>query len=187
MSRHHDLAGLLRAHTPADDLEAEHRAAMLALAEAGEAAFSRGHFDPGHFTASAFVLDPTHTRVLLILHGKLHRWLQPGGHVDPEDADIVQAALREVREETGLSEVRTLGGLLDLDVHVIPERKADPAHKHFDVRVLLEAQSLEAEAGSDAQAAKWVPLDEVSSIESDESVQRAVRKIKARLGREGEA
>jgi 8-oxo-dGTP pyrophosphatase MutT (NUDIX family) len=54
-----------------------------------------------HFTASAIVLDDTGQRVLLVHHNKLQRWLYPGGHVDANE-DPAQAALREVREETGI-------------------------------------------------------------------------------------
>lgn len=53
-----------------------------------------------HATASAIVLDDA-GRVLLIHHNKVGRWLYPGGHIDPNE-DPAQAALREVREETGI-------------------------------------------------------------------------------------
>lgn len=53
-----------------------------------------------HFTATAYVFDED-GRTLLLWHGKLLRWMPPGGHVDenelPEDA-----AVRECKEETGL-------------------------------------------------------------------------------------
>ena len=52
-----------------------------------------------HFTATAYVVARGHT--LLLWHGKLRMWLPPGGHCEPNE-DPVQAALREVREESGL-------------------------------------------------------------------------------------
>ena len=55
---------------------------MLALCDNAGDPFSREHYVPGHFTASAFVLSPTRDMLLLVFHGKLHRWLQPGGHID---------------------------------------------------------------------------------------------------------
>jgi 8-oxo-dGTP pyrophosphatase MutT (NUDIX family) len=174
------LAELLRRFPPVDAMEATHRDAMLALTDAPGDPFARDHWDPGHFTASAFVLSPDEADVLLIFHEKLQRWLQPGGHIDPEDTDVVTAALREVAEETGLAGVTVVGeGLFDVDVHVIPARKADPPHRHFDARILLRAESRMFAAGSDALAARWVPLAEVPTVETDESVMRAVRKILA--------
>ena len=63
----------------------------------------RDRFVPGHFTASGFVVSPDGSSLLLIHHRRLDRWLQPGGHIDPEDASPIAAAAREVTEETGVS------------------------------------------------------------------------------------
>lgn len=52
------------------------------------------------FTASGFVVDDG--RVLLVRHAKLGRWLQPGGHIEPRETPD-EAAIREVREETGVT------------------------------------------------------------------------------------
>jgi 8-oxo-dGTP pyrophosphatase MutT (NUDIX family) len=179
--RRSDLRARLVAHRPADATEASHREAMIALCDRPAAAgdpFARDHWSPGHFTASAFVLSPDRSALLFILHGRLGRWLQPGGHVDPDDVDIAAAACREVAEETGLSEVEIVGeGLFDVDIHAIPARKGDPEHQHLDVRVLLRSARVDAVAGSDARDARWVPLDEVDRLDTDESVRRAVRKL----------
>ncbi len=154
---------------------------MGALNRLGDGAFSRAHFDPGHFTASAFIVDPTRTRLLLILHGKLDLWLQPGGHVDPEDANVLAAARREVREEVGLTEIDLLhDGIFDVDVHTIPSLGGHPAHQHFDIRFLFASRSEAVVAATDAKAARWVKLEAVASVQSDASVMRAVAQILAR-------
>lgn len=178
MNRRDLLNDLLKAHIPSDFQEAEFLKRMQALTAGPGDCFSRDHFVPGHFTASAFVLCPKGEQLLLIYHGKLARWLQPGGHVEPDDGDIVLAAIREVEEETGLRQLKAIGaGLFDVDIHTIPARKADPEHAHFDARILLQARSFDFQAGSDALAAKWVPLNEINAIESDASVMRAVGKL----------
>lgn len=180
-NRRDPLRHLLDAFTPADAVEAGHRDAIRRLLDAPGDPFSRHHFTPGHVTASAFVRSPDGGSVLLIHHGKLHRWLQPGGHVEPADADVIAAARREVAEEVGLTDVDLVGdGLFDVDVHDIPALRGDPAHAHFDVRVLFQARHLDARAGSDARAARWFPLDAVNAVESDASVARAVRKLAQR-------
>lgn len=174
-----DLAKRLADSSPLDDAERLHLTRMGALATT-PTALERDHFVPGHFTASSFVLSPDEQSILLIFHGKLHRWLQPGGHVEPGDLDIVAAARREVSEEVGLDDLTLLGSgaPFDLDIHAIPARKTEPQHEHFDVRFLFRASSWQVRAASDAVDARWVPLDEVGQLESDASVQRAVAKLR---------
>ena len=173
------LQALLEAYAPTEPQEADHRSRMLTLLHDTDAPFSRDQFNPGHFTASSFVLSPDGRQVLLIFHGKLHRWLQPGGHVAPADASIYHAARREVLEETGIATLQPAWageGIFDVDVHPIPARKADPDHFHFDVRFLFQAPDLTCKAGSDATGAQWVDLAEVATLESDDSVMRAIQK-----------
>jgi 8-oxo-dGTP pyrophosphatase MutT (NUDIX family) len=187
--RSRDLSALLAAHAPADVREAGFVERMRALLTRGEVAFARDGYEPGHFTASAFVLSPDRTEVLLILHGKLGLWLQPGGHIEPGDASVLEAARREVREEVGLDDLECLGGgLFDVDVHTIPASAKGPAHEHHDVRFLFAARTRDVLAGDDAVAARWVPLASLGDatkpdvVASDESVMRAIRRIRARFG-----
>ena len=58
---------------------------------------------PEHLTASALVVADAGERVLLHLHGKVGRWLQFGGHCEPDDTSLAGAAYREVLEESGLA------------------------------------------------------------------------------------
>lgn len=176
-ARHDQLRSLLLDYAPATHAEANYRAKMLELLGSPDA-MSREHYAPGHFTASAFVLSPDYSQLLLIFHSKLKRWLQPGGHIDPTDPDVMNAARREVAEEVGLRELEPVGaGIFDLDVHLIPSRGDAPAHRHFDVRFAFVTQNTKHQAGSDAEAASWVSLERVMELESDESVWRAVRKL----------
>lgn len=139
--------------------------------------------DPdGHITASAVVARPTAHEFLLVFHRKLDRWLQPGGHVEEQDATVFETALREAREETGISDFATPLGdaILDLDVHAIPAFGDEPAHSHFDVRFLLTFGN----ASELATGAEWFPLGRIDSLDSDRSLSRAVRKAALRLANE---
>ncbi|NBX86749.1 MAG: NUDIX domain-containing protein [Proteobacteria bacterium] len=101
--------------------------------------FWRDCFLPGHFTASTWVVNSTRSKILLIMHPKLHTWLQPGGHADGEE-NLFNVALREAEEELGLtaSRIKASPQIFDLDIQPIPARKDEPMHLHYDVRFLLE-------------------------------------------------
>ena len=154
---------------------------MLALLGHGERALSRDFFEPGHFTASAFVLSPERDALLLILHQKLGLWLQPGGHVEPEDVSLEAAARREADEEVGLGALElAYPGIFDVDIHDIPAYSTQPAHQHFDVRFLFVSPTREVRSSSEAKDARWTRLDDVSLTNTDESFMRAVRRLSAR-------
>ena len=175
------ITTLLTDHVPADATEARHLDTMRRALSGGASVCARSWFDPGHFTASAFVLAPDRTGLLLVHHSKLRRWLQPGGHLEPHDVDPIAAARREVLEETGLDALAVDGaGLFDVDVHGIPARRDEPAHLHLDLRFAFVAAHAAVVAGDGVDAARFVPLAELDVITSDESLHRAVRKLVGR-------
>jgi len=167
----------LAGYVPSDEREASFRKRMLALCDHGDP-FSRTSFEPGHFTASAFVLSPDHERVLVVFHKKLGKWLQPGGHIEPTDTSIFEAARREVEEETGVrGALPAHPGVFDIDVHEIPARRDEAAHEHFDLRVLLVAPDVRVVANDEVEAVRWATIPEVDLLGTDESVRRALRKL----------
>jgi 8-oxo-dGTP pyrophosphatase MutT (NUDIX family) len=138
--------------------------------------FSRSTLE-GHITGSAVLTNATHTMVLLIWHEKLGRWLQPGGHCEPEfDADVQATALRELLEETMLPEssLRLVWAQpFDVDVHLIPARKNEPDHWHYDVRFLFEWVGGLDLAG---EVYRWVKVEEIAAL-PEESLARIARKL----------
>jgi 8-oxo-dGTP pyrophosphatase MutT (NUDIX family) len=164
-------------HHPDDPRERGFRERMLQLLSLA-APTSRSHFVPGHLTASAFVLSPERDAVLLIFHKKLGIWIQPGGHIEPSDDTLEAAARREVAEEVGLTlPAAAPAKVFDLDIHLIPARKDEPAHEHFDVRFCFQAPTRAFVVTDEVADARWTSLAEIDQLTSDESVLRAVRKL----------
>lgn len=128
---------------------------------------------PGHVTCSAVVVD-RHRRVLHIRHNATGKLLAPGGHVEDGDRTLLEAALREVHEETGIppgalcatAEYGTLP--LDIDVHDIDANpsKGEGAHQHYDFRFVFTLVQGDAEITvqpDEVSDAVWLPFDQVAS------------------------
>ena len=90
---------------------------------------------------------------------------------------MLTAAIREVEEETGVVGVPLQGGIFDVDVHAIPAHGTRPAHTHFDVRFLLEAQGERLIDSDEVLGVRWVPFGEVPDLVTDQSVLRATSKV----------
>lgn len=178
-----NLLGLLAAHQPFDDKEREDLAAMRAFATSLAAPFSRTQW-PAHFTGSAVVVTPDGSRVCLVLHAKLNRWLQPGGHADVADGGSMAAtALREAREETGLqvSLHPSAPRPLDVDVHLIPARQTEPEHRHLDVRSLVVAENPDAleHDPNESHGAQWLSWDDALARADEEPLRRLLAKARS--------
>jgi 8-oxo-dGTP pyrophosphatase MutT (NUDIX family) len=133
------LRNLLIAYTPQDQHEQQAKIAMLDFLNQNPTCFNRD-LQAGHFTASCWLLNPTADKVLLTQHAKLGVWLQLGGHCDG-DSNILNVALREAEEESGLKNIVAVSDqIFDIDIHKIPAHKNEATHLHYDVRFLLQAQ-----------------------------------------------
>ncbi len=121
---------------------------------------------PGHLTGSALVLNASGTKTLLLLHAKLRRWLQPGGHADG-DANLSGVALREATEETGIEGLRIWPRPVHLDIHEVDPPGEDP-HLHYDVRfVVLAPPGAQPRGNHESTDLRWVPLDGLDSMGCD--------------------
>jgi 8-oxo-dGTP pyrophosphatase MutT (NUDIX family) len=139
-------------------------------------AFQRHHL-PGHITGSSWILDQSRQFVLLVHHGTLNKWLQPGGHADGEE-NVLNVALREAQEETGLQHFTLLQEkIFDLDIHPIPARGNFPDHLHYDVRFLFEADKNEQIVVSDeSHDVAWLALNQLNTL-NNSSLMRMANKI----------
>lgn len=137
-----DIFHDITAFRPWNEQEARDRDELLRRLQSGEALFSRDNAS-AHFTASAWVVSPRRDRVLMAYHNLYDSWAWLGGHADGE-RDLLAVALREVREESGLAEVRPVSEdifsleILTVDGH---EKRGQyvSSHLHLNVTYLLEA------------------------------------------------
>ena len=145
--------------------------------------FERRH-PVGHFTGSAWLVSGDGERVLLTHHRKLGLWLQLGGHADG-DADLARVALREAHEESGLVDLRIDPVPFDIDRHLIPARRDEPEHWHYDVRYIVRATGSEAfVVGEESIDLAWRPIvDLAADAGADASVRRMAGKWLAGAGR----
>lgn len=161
----------MAAHPPGDPREADARRQILDGLDVLARPFDR-HAGPVHVTASAVVVGRRGT--VLHRHKRLHRWLQPGGHVDPGETPAASAR-REVAEETGLEARHPPGGpqLVHVDAH-----GAADGHTHLDLRYLLIAPDVDPNPGvGESPDVRWFAWDEALSA-ADESLAGALRRAR---------
>ena len=170
------LLDKLEAHTAHDDEEQEMLQRIIQFVNDYEDCFKR-ELSVGHITGSAWIINRERTHVLLTHHKKLDRWLQLGGHSDG-DANTLNVALKEGREESGLDVKPLSEDIFDVDVHLIPARKQDPEHYHYDVRFLLEADSNQPFVVSEeSHDLAWVALEDLPNLVDERSMLRMLEKI----------
>jgi coenzyme F420-0:L-glutamate ligase len=136
----------------------------------------------GHLTASALVVDPVERAVLLTLHPRVRMWVQLGGHCEPSDRTLLDAAAREAREESGIGSLSFDPNPLGLDVHPITCSLGVPT-RHFDVRFLaIAAPGAQPTPSDESLDLRWFPWDDLppgTSPELTDVVATARRRLAA--------
>lgn len=170
------LLQLLKKHQPSTPEETQFKQQMIAFVQENHACFERSLLI-GHLTGSALIVDKSRQFTLLTHHRKLDKWFQTGGHCDG-DSDVLNVALKEAHEETGLTDIRVVSPtIFDIDIHEIPERKGVPQHLHYDVRFLLEADiNQPLIISSESSDLAWIETSKVSTLNNSESIMRMVFK-----------
>lgn len=177
---HADATAVVTAMAPASQLESAVRQGFLGFLAARPDAMWRS-CAPGHLTASALVVDPSQRSVLLTLHPRVGRWLQLGGHCEPGDRTLLEAAGREAREESGIQALSFDPVPLDLDVHPITCSLGVPT-RHFDIRYLTVAPAGSAPVRSDESLdLRWFGWDALPETVAPE-LPRLIELARGRLG-----
>jgi 8-oxo-dGTP pyrophosphatase MutT (NUDIX family) len=113
--------------------------------------------------------------VALMLHPKVGRWLQFGGHCEPDDRTLADVAQREATEESGLPDLCVTGGPVRLDRHEVRCRPDGSIGVHLDVQYLVHTTSDRPLVPSpESPHVRWWPLDALPE-DADTSVRALVR------------
>lgn len=177
----------LAAFVPFNEQEARDRELLLGCLRREPEVLTRKN-PLAHFTASAWVVNPAHTRVLMAYHNIYRSWSWLGGHADGE-SDLLAVALREVREESGIRSARPVSRdifsveALTVDGH---EKRGAyvSSHLHLNVTYLLEADEEEALSikPDENSGVRWFTLEESETVPSEPwFCARVYRKLNEKL------
>jgi len=144
------------------------------------------NFD-GHIVASGFIYAKEEQKFLVLFHNDLKMFLYPGGHVDSKDINLLEAAKREILEETGLCNLQQLKIStdelvpVDIDTHMISynDRLNLPEHHHFDFRYLFMVDRISDIKTDDEELSnyKWISIEELNSDPNYGTVANKIKKL----------
>lgn len=176
----------LRSFCPYNVQEQEDQRIMLDfLARYPELLFSRTSF--AHFTVSAWIVNASRTRVLLIFHNIYQSWSWSGGHV-PDSDDLIGFTVNKARQETNLQSVHpALDQIYSLEIVATNgyyhDDKYSPAHLHLNLTYLLEADEMEPIYTNEAESGgvKWFDLRRAAMLSNGTWIRSIYSKLNAKL------
>ena len=127
-----------------------------------------------HFTASSWAVNKEKTKVLMIYHNIYKSWAWTGGHADGE-ADLLNVAIRELKEETGIKNVKVLDeNIISLEIicvngHV-KRGKYVSSHVHLNVTYLLEVDESETLKIKEDEnsGVKWINIEDIQKVSEEQ-------------------
>lgn len=173
-----DIKTALLSYKSFDEDEENSRLKILQFLDGQENHFCRTNLK-GHITGSGFLINKAGERVLMNHHRKLNKWMVFGGHSDG-DPVTENVAIKETQEESGILNIKTIGNILDVDVHMIPENpsKQEPEHYHYDICYLLQCCGSEVFKLSDESIElRWCKPDEAYLLADYKRMQRMLEKV----------
>ena len=177
----------IKAYRPWNEQERQDQVLILDFLRKNSDAFYRTNL-LAHMTASAWVVNPQRSKVLMVYHRLYDSWSWAGGHADGEE-DLLAVALREVREETGVQRLRPVTEeiysleVLTVDGHEKHGRYV-PSHLHLNVTYLLEAEEDQPLRVCEAEnsGVAWFPLaDALAASTEPWFVERIYKKLNEKL------
>ena len=182
-----ELEKALERFVPWNEQEARDRDEILARLARGEELYTREN-TAAHFTASGWVVSPDRKQVLMAYHNLYDSWAWLGGHADGE-RDLLKTAMREVMEESGLSEVKPVSEeIYSVEILTVNGHEKHgsyvSSHLHLNVTYLLEADpALPVRNKPDENSrVAWFSLEEAVERSSEPWIrERIYKKLNEKL------
>lgn len=154
----------LKKYKPYNEQEERDKEVMIKFIDTFDDVLIRNN-QVAHFTASSWVLNKEGTKVLMIYHNIYDSWAWTGGHADGEE-DLLNVALREVKEETGIKNIKSIKEdifsieTITVNGH-IKNGKYVSSHLHMNVTYLLQASENEklSVKPDENSGVMWVDID----------------------------
>lgn len=177
-----ELRKQIENYTPLNEQEVKDKEMILSYMDLFEDVLTREN-EILHFTSSGFVLNETRDKVLMIYHNIYNSWAWTGGHADGED-NLLEVAIREVQEETGVQNVKPLvDDIISIDIlpvsgH-IKRGKYVSSHLHVSFAYLLEVNENEVLRIKEDENSNvgWLPLDTYLDLVTEEHMKPTYNKI----------
>ena len=184
-----NLIQSIRQFQPFNEQETIDKATMLTLLAEDHDLSTRDN-SLYHLTASAWVVNPQRTKVLMAYHNLYNSWAWLGGHADG-NYDLAAVAVKEAQEESGLQRVQLVSPqILSLEVLTVNghEKKGKyvPCHLHLNVTYLLEADAdapIRIKEDENSQVG-WIDFDDIESKSTEVwFVERIYSKLRTKSAR----
>ncbi len=168
-----DLKKKIESYEPYNEQEKRDKQTMLKDIHTFDNILTRDN-ELVHFTASSWVVNQEKTKVLMVYHNIYQSWAWTGGHSDGE-ADLLKVAVKELKEETGVKNVKVLNNnhifsleILTVNGHV-KRGKYVSSHLHLNVTYLLEVEEQEMLhiKQDENSGVKWIPIEEIEKVSTE--------------------